>query len=73
MPPGGFGTHQFVTGQGAFPYTINFQNKADADIPASEVVITQTLDADVDLDTFQDTGAGKSSGKFTNGNDPRHN
>ena len=35
------------------PYTIRFENKPDASLPAQVVTVTQTLYADLDLDTFQ--------------------
>jgi RHS repeat-associated protein len=50
--PAGFGPNHFVP-PGTLPYTINFENRADAIHPAAEVFVTQQLDPDLDLDTFQ--------------------
>src|SRR5262249_35275406 len=51
--PAGVGAGGFVLPQSSLPYIINFENKADASASAAEVVVTQQLDADLDLDTFQ--------------------
>jgi len=51
--PSGFGSQQYVTPGGKLPYTINFQNKPEASAPAAEVVVTHTLNADVDMETFE--------------------
>lgn len=47
------GSDRFVSVLAALPYTIQFQNKPDATLPANEVVVTQTLDPDLDLSTFE--------------------
>jgi RHS repeat-associated protein len=51
--PGGFGSVGYISAQSSLPYIINFQNKPTAQGPAAQVVVTHTLDADVDLDTFE--------------------
>ena len=51
--PSGYGTPGFVPDGGAFPYTINFENKPSAPAPAQVVEVTQQLDPDLDWSTFQ--------------------
>lgn len=51
--PGGFGPEGFIPAGVTLPYIIRFENKSDATLPAQTVTLTQTLDADLDLDTFQ--------------------
>ena len=51
--PSGYGTPGFVPDGGAFPYTINFENKPTAPAPAQVVEVTQQLDPDLDWSTFQ--------------------
>jgi RHS repeat-associated protein len=51
--PGGFGPENFIVGDGLWPYVIGYENKASASAPAQQVVITQQLDPDLDLSTFQ--------------------
>ena len=51
--PSGYGTPGFVPEGGAFPYTINFENKPSAPAPAQVVEVTQQLDPDLDWSTFQ--------------------
>src|SRR5947199_274843 len=43
----------FVDPNHPFPYTITFENESDATAPAQVVTITQTLDSNLDLSTFQ--------------------
>ena len=43
----------FVATGITLPYTIRFENKPDASLPAQVVTVTQTLDSDLDLNTFQ--------------------
>ena len=50
--PAGFGPDRFVPPV-PLPYTIHFENKPDAGGPAAEVFVTEQLDPDLDLDTFQ--------------------
>jgi len=49
----GYGENGFVKQDVTLPYTIRFENKASATAPAQQVVITDTLDPDLDLDTFE--------------------
>jgi RHS repeat-associated protein len=51
--PAGFGPENFIVGDGLWPYLIGYENKASASAPAQQVVITQQLDPDLDLSTFQ--------------------
>jgi RHS repeat-associated protein len=51
--PAGFGTAGFIEPVGTFPYTIFFQNKPTAAVPAQEVFVTQQLDADLDWESFE--------------------
>ncbi|MDO8368264.1 MAG: PKD domain-containing protein [Saprospiraceae bacterium] len=51
--PAGFGLKNHQAGTMNFPYTIHFENKADATAPAHTVVVTDTLDkAKFDLNSF---------------------
>jgi len=51
--PDGLGSQHFLTTSAVIPYTIRFSNNAAAGtIPVAQVTITQTLDADLDLNTF---------------------
>jgi subtilase family serine protease len=60
LGPDGFGPERWITARETIPYTIRFENAADASAPAQEVVITQQLDADLDFRTlrFDDFGFG---------------
>ena len=53
--PSGFGSSNFVSGSALslFPYQIDFENSPTATAPAQQVVITDTLDPNLDLSTFQ--------------------
>ena len=51
--PAGFGPDRFVSADAALAYTIRFENLAAATAPAQEVVVTQTLDPDLDFTTFE--------------------
>jgi RHS repeat-associated protein len=51
--PAGAGAAGFVSPSVTLPYTIRFENKPDASLPAQVVNVTQTLNANLDLDTFQ--------------------
>jgi hypothetical protein len=51
--PGGFSAENYLSPQGAFPYTIHFQNAPDAEGPSAEINVTHRLHDDLDLDTFQ--------------------
>lgn len=52
LAPAGFGDAAFAQADGALAYTIRFENKSDATAPARQIVVTDTLDADLNLDTF---------------------
>ncbi|MBL8816279.1 MAG: hypothetical protein JNL58_09630 [Planctomyces sp.] len=43
----------FVRPEGVYPYEIHFENKPTATAPAQTVIVTHTIDADLDLNTFQ--------------------
>jgi RHS repeat-associated protein len=51
--PGGFGAGNFVVGDATYPYVIGFENKPSASAPAQQVVITETLDPNLDLGSFR--------------------
>lgn len=52
--PFGIGSERYTTGEAPIPYTIFFENKAEASVPAQEVVITDQLDSvNLDLSTFR--------------------
>jgi RHS repeat-associated protein len=51
--PAGFGPNNFIAGDATIPYIIGFENKPSANAPAQQVVITETLDANLDLATFR--------------------
>ena len=53
LGPSGFGPLNYITPDQTLPYTIRFENQASATAPAVFVTITQTLDADLDLSTFE--------------------
>ena len=58
--PKGYGPGIFVPGSAItpFPYQIDFENSPTATAPAQEVVITDPLDPNLDLSTFQLTDIG---------------
>ena len=51
--PAGFGPNNFIAGDSTIPYIIGFENKPSANAPAQQVVISETLDANLDLATFR--------------------
>jgi RHS repeat-associated protein len=53
--PNGYGPGIFVSGSALtlFPYQIDFENSPTATAPAQQVVITDTFDTNLDLNTFQ--------------------
>lgn len=51
--PAGFGAARFVRTNATMPYVIRFENKSDATAPARQVVVTDTLDANLDLTTLE--------------------
>jgi len=53
LAPAGYGDAAFVQADGSLAYTIRFENKSDATAPARQIVVTDTLDANLNLDTFE--------------------
>ena len=53
LGPSGSGPLNYITPTQTLPYTIRFENQASATAPAVFVTITQTLDPDLDLSTFE--------------------
>ncbi|MFN0018520.1 MAG: RHS repeat-associated core domain-containing protein [Pirellulaceae bacterium] len=51
--PAGFGANHYVANDNLMPYVIHFENMASATAPAQEVIVTQQLDSDLDLATFE--------------------
>jgi hypothetical protein len=56
LAPAGYGDAAYVQGDGSLAYTVLFENKADATAPARLVSVTDTLDENPNLDTFELTG-----------------
>jgi RHS repeat-associated protein len=59
--PGGVGAANFIPGNVRMPYIIGFENQPSASAPAQQVVMTLTLDSNLDPSTLQlgDLGFGK--------------
>ncbi len=59
----------FITTDGSYDYTIQFENKPNASAPAQVVFVTQQLDTDLDFSTFQlgDFGFGSVLVQVPNG------
>ena len=52
--PAGFGAKGWISTPQRLPYTIHFENEAKkATAPAVQVTVTQQLDPEIDLDTFE--------------------
>ena len=51
--PAGFGSQAFVSGTASLPYRIDFENQPTATAAADTVTVTQQLDPNLDLTTFQ--------------------
>ncbi|NJN12549.1 MAG: hypothetical protein HC815_33155 [Richelia sp. RM1_1_1] len=51
--PSGYGDQNWLTRDQILPYTIRFENQASATAAAVFVTITQQLDSDLDLSTFE--------------------
>ncbi|MCX6361147.1 MAG: hypothetical protein NT029_15165 [Armatimonadetes bacterium] len=49
----GAGPNHAITGGDTIPYTVYFENKSTATAPAQEVFVTDALDANLDLGTFE--------------------
>ncbi len=63
--PAGYGPQKAIT-PGLMPYEIEFENDPrEATAAVQEVVVTDTLDADVDVNSLQFTGFGFGSHSFT--------
>lgn len=56
--PAGFGNANYVRSDGLFPYRVEFENDAAATAPAQRVDVSDRLDARLNWDTFEFTGAG---------------
>lgn len=56
--PDGYGEANWIKASDALPYKIRFENQASATAPAQVVVITQTLDDNLDARSFRITGFG---------------
>ncbi len=53
LGPAGFGPEHFAEPLGAFSYMIEFENTATATAPAQEVVVTHTVNSNLDYSTFE--------------------
>ena len=53
LAPTGFGDAAFIQADNSLAYTIRFENQPAATAPAQQVIITDALDADLALDTFE--------------------
>ena len=53
LAPAGSGDAAFVAADTLLDYTIRFENKPDAKAPAQQIIITDVLDSDLDLDTLE--------------------
>jgi Ca2+-binding RTX toxin-like protein len=51
--PAGFGPQGFLAPQVTLPYVIHFENAPSAADPAGQVIVTEQVDADLDLTTFE--------------------
>ncbi len=58
IAPAGYGELGFVSEDETLAYTIRFENIADATAPAHIITVTDTLDEDLDLSTFELTEIG---------------
>jgi RHS repeat-associated protein len=56
--PAGFGAANFVAEDRLFPYRVDFENDAAATAPAQRVDVTDSLDPNLDWDTFEFTTVG---------------
>ncbi len=53
LAPAGVGDTAFVVADRSLAYTVRFENQPDATAPAREIIVTDILDADLDLDSFE--------------------
>ena len=51
--PQGFGDEHWISSKNPLFYTIHYENQATATAPAQQVTITQTLDSDLNLNSFR--------------------
>ena len=51
--PQGFGYEHWISSKNPLSYTIHYENLATATAPAQQVTITQTLDSDLNLNSFR--------------------
>lgn len=51
--PGGSGDSAFVQSDGVLPYQVDFENVPTANAPVKQVVVTDQLDENLDLNSFQ--------------------
>ena len=63
--PAGVGPENHVRVDASMPYTIRFENIDTATAPAQEVFVTQQLDADLDLSSFEFQSFGWGDLEFT--------
>ena len=60
--PAGYGSGHYILPGGSLLYTVDFENESTASAPAQTVVVTETLDSNLDPSTFQfgDMGFGNT-------------
>jgi RHS repeat-associated protein len=51
--PGGFGPNNFVIGSATLPYYIGFENLPTAGGPAAQVIVTDAIDPNLDVSSFE--------------------
>jgi len=51
--PSGFGNAGYLDAGNALAYQVDFENQTQATAPAQRIIITDVLDSDLDLNTFQ--------------------
>lgn len=58
IAPAGTGPENFIQADDILPYVIRFENLSSATAPAQDVLVSDSLDADLDWSTFQITEVG---------------
>jgi hypothetical protein len=53
LGPGGFGDGAYLPAEQSLAYQVRFENKSDASAPAQRIVVTDGIDDDLDLNTFE--------------------
>ena len=53
LAPGGFGDAAFIQADSSLAYQVRFENESTATAPARLITVTDTLDPNVDLSTFE--------------------